>query len=184
MGRNDLKKLLDEKKRVKDKIFLKFWRKKTLKNPLLVIFAGQDEVSRSILDQLLQGLHVLPFQVAVIAGFESSSIAKNDDQTVWLNSETCSQTQLDNWLTASDMALVFEENQELFKKVFSHGAVPVGYEKVSVLKNYHPNEETGNSFTFGLKNPWDIFSALTRANETYRFPYDWQNIIRGFLEVR
>ena len=55
---------------------------------------------------------------------------------------------------------------------------------VVLLNNYHPNEETGNSFTYPSTNPWDIFMALVRAHETYRFPYDWQHIVRGVFRTR
>lgn len=61
------------------------------------------------------------------------------------------------------------------------GVVIVGNEKSPLLQNYHPNNETGNSFTYSSDNAWDIFMALVRAVETYKFPYDWDNIIRGIV---
>jgi len=184
VGRNDLKKLLDEKKMMKEKVFLKFWPKLSSKMPLLIIFAPEDKASQEVLFQILQGLMVLPVQVAIISENEPPDNAHSKGKYMWLNPKTSSQAQLDNWLTASDMALVFEEKQELLKKIFAQGVVVIGQEKSPLLQNYHPNEETGNSFTFKSINPWDALSALVRAHESYRFPYDWQHIIRGILEVR
>jgi hypothetical protein len=62
------------------------------------------------------------------------------------------------------------------------GAVPVVFEKSApkaVAAEYNPTDEQGNSFYFRHESAWAIFAALVRATETYRFPYDWQGIVRN-----
>ena len=185
MGRNDLKRLLDEKKMVKEKVFLKFWPQASARNPMVMIFASENKDIEKILFQILEGLLVLPVHVMIVSDNQPEDFPfPHQGKFVWLNSKTSSKTQMDNWLLASDMALLFDEHQDTVKKLFDKGVIPVGLDKSPLLANYNPNEETGNSFTFRAINPWDVFSAFVRANETYRFPYDWQHIIRGALEVR
>ena len=186
MGRNELNQLLQEKRQAKKQVFAHCWPKVDSGNPLLIVFATEDKHVKELLFQLLEGLLVLPLQVVVVAknqptGSNASSLR---GKITWIDPGAIKQPQLEKYLLAADMGLIFEEHQATIKKLFQHGIIPVGCEKSPLLANYHPNDETGNSFTFNTINPWDIFSAVVRAYETYRFPFDWQHLIRGILKVR
>jgi glycogen synthase len=102
----------------------------------------------------------------------------------WVNPEDGrNNPKIEEYLKAADMAVVFEDHLETLEAVMQKGAVVIGHEKSAFLQNYHPNDETGNAFTYATINPWEVFTAMVRAIETYRFPYDWQNIIRGILKT-
>ncbi len=150
--------------------------------PLLMIFAPVEKKNRDIMFQLLEGLLVLPCEVVVLSDEDVSDDTRHQNGKItWVNSATGEKT-IEKYFTAADMALFFEEHMSLLQNILDHGIVPVGHEKSPLLSNYHPNEETGNSFTFASYNPWDIFKALVRAHETYRFPYDWGNVVRGMVK--
>jgi hypothetical protein len=180
VGRNELKKLLENKKRAKKAIFQKLWPKVEPNTPLLVIFDPHNKASLELLFQLLEGLLVLPMQILVIRDEAPDSGKHPRAKVAWMNPKTIeNRAESDEFLAAADLALLFEENHTSIQSILEKGVVPVALEKSPFLSNYHPNEETGNSFSFKALNPWDIFSALVRANETYRFPYDWQHIVRN-----
>lgn len=48
-----------------------------------------------------------------------------------------------------------------------------GYEE------FNPQTEKGRCFCFTGFDVWTIFAAVVRALENYRFPYDWNNIVRA-----
>ncbi len=134
--------------------------------------------------ELLEGCLVLPGKVLVVSESEPADFVKHPTGKItWINPEDGRNSpKIQEYLLATDMALILEEHAKDIHEIMQNGVVVVGHEKSPLLENYHPNLESGNSFTFGSFNPWDIFMALVRANETYRFPYDWQNISRNALK--
>lgn len=187
MGRSDLQKLLDQKKTAKKHLFDECWPGADLKtSPLVVIFMTDEKANRELVFQLLEGLFVLPLHVVVVSEDEPGENVKHPSgKIIWVNPESGRNApKVDHLLMAADLAVIFDEKQATIHTLFDKGVVPVGHAKSPHLSNYHPNEETGNSFTYTEKGPWGVFAALVRACETYHFPYDWQHIIRGILKVR
>ncbi len=156
------------------------------KEPLLIIFTTKEKSNRDLVFKLLEGVLVLPTQVVVVSEDQPGELMKHHTGKIfWFNPESGRNApKLDQWMLAADMAVIFDEKQSTINTLFDKGVVPIAHEKSPLLENYHPNEETGNSFTYNEKNPWGVFAALVRACETYHFPYDWQHIIRGILKVR
>lgn len=183
MGKSEYQKLADAKKIAKKKLFKESWPKDDERIPLLVIFAPKNEELKDMLFQLLEGSLVLPSKVIVVSDSEPEDFTKHPTGKItWINTEGGRNApKIDQYLLAADMALIFEEHVNDLKNIMTEGAVIIGHEKSPLLENYHPNEETGNSFTYSETNPWSIFMALVRAHETYRFPYDWGNIVRGLF---
>lgn len=188
MGRSELQKLLEQKETLKEQALARHWPDllKNRKNaPLMLVFAPSQESHRHILFQLLESFLVLPGKAVIISTEDAPNTSPSSSEKVlWLHPKTLAPQQLEKWMWASDMVLTFTEEHLMLKKFFEKGIVPIAFAQSPFLENYHPNEETGNSFTFDAFNPWAIFMALVRANETYRFPYDWQHIVRNMLKVR
>ena len=63
-----------------------------------------------------------------------------------------------------------------------NGTIPVSPARAEIA-DYNPNRETGNGFVYKNTDSWCMFAALVRALETFKFPYDWNNIIRQGLET-
>lgn len=186
MGRSDLQKLLEQKKAAKKHFFGECWPEANLKEALLTIFTTKDKSNHETTYKLLEGLLVLPIRIIVVSEDEPADhVQQHSGKIMWFNPESGRNApKLDALITASDMAVVFDEKMATLHALFEKGVVAIGHSKSPLLEDYHPNEETGNSFTYSEKNPWGVFAAIVRAYETYRFPYDWQHIIRGILKVR
>lgn len=184
MGKSEYQKVIDHKKKTKKELFEERWPKEDLRLPLVVIMAPKRSASNNMLSQLLEGCLVLPGKVIVISDEESPDLSKHPSGKIsWMNPKNeDSKETIDKCLWAADIAVVFEEHLQEIKESMAKGIVLIGHEKSPLLENYHPNEETGNSFTYESTNPWSIFMALVRAHETFRFPYDWQHIVRGILK--
>lgn len=186
MGRSDLEKLLSLKKAAKKHLIDECWPGFDIKEPLLVIFTTKEKSNHELVHKLLEGLLVLPLCVAVVSEEEPGEAVKHHSGKIfWFNPESgLNAPKLDHLLMGADMAVVFDEKQATLRALFEKGVVPIGHEKSVMLANYNAIEEKGNSFTYAEKGPWGVFAAVVRACETYRFPYDWQHIIRGILNVR
>ena len=69
-------------------------------------------------------------------------------------------------------------------EAFKNVAVPVTFVKENDTCDYDPIAEKGNGFYFSRKNKWEIFATVVRAIETYKFPYDWKNLLREIYKSR
>jgi hypothetical protein len=82
-------------------------------------------------------------------------------------------------LEKAHIIVLFENDVNLLKKAWSHGVIPITQAFDPSIVDYNPNTESGNSFVYESKNYWEIFAAIVRACETYKFPYDWKFIVRS-----
>lgn len=185
MGKNDFQKLRKLKQEEKEALFRKCWPDENpAKTPLVIIYDSQEAQNREVLHKLMEGLLVLPIKVIAISKVEMPDPVKHPSGKVtWVGTESGRNLPLiEKYLLAADMALLFEEHMLQIESLMKKGVVIIGHKKSPLLENYHPNNETGNSFTFEANNPWNIFMAMVRALETFKFPYDWDNMVRGMLK--
>lgn len=74
---------------------------------------------------------------------------------------------------------------KIVRQALAAGCVPILAEQVApknLVIDYEPIAETGNSFLATHASVWGLFAAITRAVETFRFPYDWKAIIRSAVQ--
>lgn len=82
-----------------------------------------------------------------------------------------------NLFSGCDAVVCF--SKKAAEQCFSLGIVPIASADCLNVANYDPNRETGNGFIFSKKDSWQVFAAIVRAMETYRFPFDWKCIIKN-----
>lgn len=91
----------------------------------------------------------------------------------WIKPEAASSA-----ICAADFSIVLNgDATELMK----NGCVPISKLDGNATIDYDPLREKGNGFYFKDATKWEIFAAVVRALETYKFPYDWENLIRDIL---
>lgn len=145
------------------------------KNPLLGIFLEKDlnkEAERN-LNKFLDACSSLDIEVVVLSA-EGSKENHSNAHSLSYNRKNRSLL-----LDAADISLAYDFND--VQEMLLHGTIPLSCKRGEV-KNYDPNHETGNAFLFKDENVWSIFASLVRAVETFKFPYDWRNIIRHGLD--
>lgn len=179
MTKSDYQQLIAHKLNAKKELFSKC-KLGDHKLPMLLVYEPKQGEAKENFYQLLEGISVLPIYIIVLSDKEpGESFSCPTGKITWLNSDDGRMDDvIDEYLTAADMVLTFDEHKNDLKNLISKGIVIIGHDKSPMLENYHPNDETGNSFTFDSSSPWAVFRAVVRAHETYRFPYDWQNVIR------
>lgn len=169
-----LNKVMGKKREAKKELAKKlgFSRRKAL----VAVFLDKDLSTAEMekFKSILEAAEAVGTQMVILAD-ENSGFAKYKN-VKFLEYGRSSRNDL---LFASDMALCFEFND--VEELLMHGIIPVSYKGMKT-QNYDPNQETGNSFIYNENNHWAIFAALVRAMETFRFPYDWKNIVREGLK--
>ncbi len=193
-GAKYLSLLLEGKKTAKNEMF------ENAKTPLMLIFAtdlnGDKElIKHDTLFKLLEGLRILNMKIVIVDTQQPSDInnlseLENSMNThiTWYNPKTDNsgrgreEKEIDRLLLAADMALLFNNHLELIHLLMNYGVITVASEKTPLLENYRPNEETGNAFLFAKRDHWSIFATIVRAMETFKFPYDWKNIIKKIYQ--
>jgi hypothetical protein len=53
----------------------------------------------------------------------------------------------------------------------------------TILKEFNPLKNEGNSFHYDELNQWAIFYTIVRYMENYKFPFDNKNLIKNVLSV-
>lgn len=53
----------------------------------------------------------------------------------------------------------------------------------TILKEFNPLKNEGNSFHYEELNHWSIFYTIVRYMENYKFPFDNKNLIKNVLSV-
>jgi len=124
-------------------------------------------------------------------GTSAMLITKQDDEKIpfELREKVCAismkSKSWEKFYYACDMMIVLTdsgsdtENEKMYRDMLKNGIIPIASRSQKFLSNYDPNHESGNCFIFDEKTIWEVFAATVRAIETYKFPYDWKNIIRG-----
>jgi hypothetical protein len=183
MSKSELKKILDGKKSAKEALYKICWPSENTKKPLVILM--EPDSGEEPLFRLLEGCLVLNANFIVVSKKEPADFIRHPaGKITWVNTEDGrNKPKIAEYLEAADMAVVFEDHLDDLTQIMEKGTVVIGHGKSPLLQNYHPNDETGNAFTYATLNPWDVFTALVRAMETFRFPYDWQNIIRGIIKT-
>lgn len=136
----------------------------------------QDEYKTAI-EKFLEGTGVLNVEIVVVADTDLDSFSYPHVHYV-----PYSEKSRKELMQAADMMVITPSND--LEEILLNGVVPIAHTRAGVT-DYNPNSENGNSFIYGNMEDadhWKIFAALVRALETFKFPYDWQNIIVSCVE--
>lgn len=173
--------ILDEKASAKADLQAELGWEKQPRRAMLCISTGMsDKLGGQLLEDVMAGLLTLPVQIVVVGkgsseyGAYFTKLSKDKPHKIAIVANDADTVE--TVLTASDMALFCAPGSEDdLRACLAHGAVPISPAS-SVLTNYDPNQEAGDSFTYDQPTHWHCFAAAVRAVETYRFPYDFKTI--------
>jgi len=163
------------KKQRKEQIQKKWGLTVDAQIPMVLVSAVDDDIER-ILEEILDGIAAIGIQLVVV------DVVNGEDDDVcskWKGKHPESIKCISAQETDSDVfdiAIMREVKDDDLEKLKRYSIVPVA-EKGKV-SSFNPVEEKGNGFLFD-SNPWSLFASLVRAAETYRFPYDWKNIVKA-----
>ena len=128
----------------------------------------------------MEGLCSLGFIVHILA--EGDEAARN--KSMELSEKFPEQFQIhesikqnrDFIVKNSDILFVPEKpTKSLVNEILAENIIPViPFE--SGFEDFNPQKESGEAFCFEMGNFWQMFQAVVRASENFKFPYDWKNL--------
>ena len=90
-------------------------------------------------------------------------------------------------LASCDVSFFFsggEDNELLALGSLNYACLPIAPDSMKhIVEDYNPNQETGTGFVYRKDNMWLGFGAIVRAQENFRFPYDWKTIQKSAIDV-
>jgi hypothetical protein len=134
----------------------------------------------AIFCQALEAMCELGFSVSVMAeGNEETQkccfelLEKYPEQFEVLESIDKNKQEILNTVDA----VIFAENpaKKVLAEVIANNVVAILPEG-NGLKDFDLKHESGEAFTFREGNIWSFVSAIVRAGENFKFPYDWKTI--------
>ncbi|PIQ77122.1 hypothetical protein COV82_06000 [Candidatus Peregrinibacteria bacterium CG11_big_fil_rev_8_21_14_0_20_46_8] len=120
---------------------------------------------------LLLGLETIQLTTLVVC---PDSMVKELPQGKYLH--FLDPQKFDTACAAADFVIDFHTDPTHIRKF---GCVPVAQQNGASTVDYNPIQEEGDGFYFVAPNQWEMFDAIVRARETYKFPYDWENLIKS-----
>jgi len=161
------KHLLEQKQKLKTRMMgVQFAGRK----PVLFIDFPRTLKQEELVD-LLDGVEALGV-ATLVHGVSSKKAPKVTEHIRLVDKE-----KRDEACSAADFAVLFEHDQVQFAR--GAGCVPVApHIDDEATPDYNPVMEKGDGFYFKNRTKWEVFAAIVRALETYRFPYDWNNVVK------
>lgn len=140
-------------------------------------FSGCKKVAeyKDLLDGI-SGLEIISFVIMP----RSHVVFPKKPNIRYLDSDI-TQVEKKKIMQAADFAIELSSN---IVPILKTGCVPVAQLNGDSTVEYNPLHEKGNGFYFKDSTKWEIFAALIRALETYKFPFDWENLIREVLRKK
>jgi len=147
----------------------------------IILVSTVDKHIQAILNEIVDGIASIGIQLIVIQpDGEKSEEFCYDWQSKYPEAIKCIPLEkVDN--DVFDMAIMEEATIEKLRELKEHKIVPIA--ERGKIKPFDPIEESGNGFLFKGGDSWSLFAALVRAAETYRFPYDWDNLVKRIDKV-
>lgn len=141
--------------------------------PLGLIKLSNKEMTK----ELIEGLKVLSAGfVVVVENATEEQISKN--VIITDNVDATSLAWFDFVVSDDDISQISEYTNA--------GVTPIinkDNHLNSILKEFNPMKNEGNSFYYEESNHWSIFYSIVRYMENYKFPFDNKNLIKNVLSV-
>ena len=168
MDKNSLDDLLDKKRKTKKALCEKLSIDDSSALLGIVLDKKLSKSEKKILRNVVEGAHHININVIIL----TDTSLFNPGKIPHLEYSRESRHKL---LEASDMSLIFSFSD--VQEILLNGTVPISPDRKEV-SDYDPNRETGNGFVYRENDYWCAFATLVRALETFKFPYDWNNIVK------
>lgn len=136
-----------------------------------------DLKDNEITENLLNWLKVLPSNFIIIS--EKNNNDNNEKNIVFIKKLP---KDIESWIDF----IVTDNNLENLKSYLALWICPILPEDnylSTILEEFNPVKVTWNSYIYKKQNEWEIFYAIVKYLENYKFPYDNRNLVKNLFEI-
>lgn len=136
-----------------------------------------DLKDNEITENLLNWLKVLPSNFIIIS-------EKNNEENIEKNIVFIKKVpkDIESWIDF----IVTDNNLENLKSYLALWICPILPEDnylSTILEEFNPVKVIWNSYIYKKQNEWEIFYAIVKYLENYKFPYDNRNLVKNLFEI-
>ena len=160
--------ILKNKKTKKDSLLKKYDLLDSKKALWLIVL--KDSLINNV---LLDALKILPANFIVVTEEKIQSL-----KNIWISKNIIIDWGFD--------FIVCDECEENLMKFLKEGIVPIIYKKhhiSSLLSEFNAKKIEWNAFIFENDDLCDIYYAVIRFIENYKFPYDHKALVKNVLDI-
>ena len=174
------------KNKFKEKALLQKKHDLSENKKVFVVWYIQDLRSKYHSEELIKALEwclSIWMQVALLASAEDkfqkpieSLYQKFNNQITILDQSDENEKDI---LALADTCIFLNQDDTKVLSSLSYACIPLYLKSENsnkLISNFNPLSEKWNWFLIDSYSYWHIFSTIVKANETYRFPYDWENL--------
>ena len=164
-----LSELNREKRKYSDLIKYEYMFPKTNKCIWLIKIGDKE-----ILKKLVKWLYCLPVNFIVVT---SEALKKDSDNVVFVNDISEHEIWVD--------FVVCDDEETSLNNYFEKWITPIIsklWHFSSILTEFNPMKNEGNSFLYDNLNAWSVFYTIVRYLENYKFPFDNKNLVKNVFE--
>lgn len=168
----DLNMVIKEKREKNIELKNRFWLIK--KHKALGLIKITD---KSIIKDLRDWLLVLPSSFII-------DVEWVDLEKLWNNIIATSKIEKSDFIWFD--FLICDENIENINNYLEYWVTPIisnNSHISSILKEFDPIKNEGNSYLFSISDKWCIYYSLIRYLENYKFPFDNKNLVKNVLSI-
>lgn len=126
---------------------------------------------KKILKKLLKGFWELKTNFIVVTS-ESFDVDKSN--IVFISDN--------KFLDSGADFIICDDSMECVSGCLEKAITPITIEGNTVLSQFDPMKNQGNSYLYDSVNEWSIFATLIRYLENYKFSFDNKNLVKNIFE--
>ncbi len=143
----------------------------------MILVVDIDETIISLIEEIVAGISAIGIQLVFLHNADMNIDQRIQEITQKYPHQTVCIASAEADQDIFDAVLIDTLNEDKLEQLKKYKRVPIAAE--GAIEAFDPIEEKGNGFLYELDDYWSLFAAFVRVSETYKFPYDWSNMIKA-----
>lgn len=143
----------------------------------IVLMSDVDEKILALIEEIVAGVSAIGVQLVFVHSKDKEIDTKLEAIAEKYPQQTACIDEVESHQEVFDAALVDELSADKLEEFKKYKRVPIASE--GAISAFDPIEEKGNGFVYDHSDYWSLFAAFVRVAETFRFPYDWSNLVKA-----
>jgi hypothetical protein len=143
----------------------------------MVLMSDVDEQILILIEEIVAGVSAIGVQLVFVHSSDVEIDTKLEAISEKYPLQTTCISEEEAHQDVFDAAVVDTLTVEKLEELKQFKRVPIAVD--GAIAPFDPIAEKGNGFVYNHSDYWSLFAAFVRVAETFRFPYDWSNLVKA-----